>query len=222
MTINFCQYSSWSVNQIWYTFKIRWFNYCDLLTNIHTGKFSEPTWSVITLKYVASILHCLVPPISTFQHVWNSLFLKSRFFAETLSTWFCGGCGGGKFWGKGLVWGKEPLPEKSFIMPNLRDKFERGKENLSTKIQTGKEKISAGGKKLKLKVTTAWQFSAFIWPSMICFCPYWIHMFLSHGVCLLNLFYYSWTWLHLIMTEGWPRLWLESDLDYDKNLNNKI
>lgn len=37
-------------------------------------------------------------------------------------------------------------------MPNLRDKFERGKENLSTKIQTGKEKISAGGKKLKLKV----------------------------------------------------------------------
>ena len=58
---------------------------------------------------------------------------------------------------RGLVWGKEPLPEKSIIMPNLRDKFERGKENLSTKIQTGKEKISAGGKKLKLKVTTAGQ-----------------------------------------------------------------
>ena len=44
---------------------------------------------------------------------------------------------------------------KVVIMPNLRDKFERGKVNLSTKIQTGKEKISAGGKKLKLKVTTA-------------------------------------------------------------------
>ena len=41
---------------------------------------------------------------------------------------------------------------KSVTMPNLRDKFERGKVNLSTKIQTGKEKISAGGKKLKLKV----------------------------------------------------------------------